>query len=225
MDAKLTEKLYKEFPLLYAESKLDMSRTCMCWGFSHDNGWYDLIYELSAKLEPMIEELMHKVPVEEKICFCGCRYFDHEISIKHKPCKIVHKIPYYPFKKTWFIVNNDASKALVIWNRIAQKFKTWVNDFCDFISPVIYKRVPCHCKGYEEYHATAVQVKEKFGYLHFYASGFTDEMDELVTEAENKSATICETCSKPGKLRNDLPWKRTLCNDCYTEHITPKEDE
>lgn len=59
------------------------------------------------------------------------------------------------------------------------------------------------------------QVKEKFGGLRFYIGGGNDEIFELIHEAEGKSYEICEDCGKPGKLREDRSWIRTLCNDCH----------
>ena len=66
-----------------------------------------------------------------------------------------------------------------------------------------------------------VQLKEKFGQLRAYTSGVSsenyDKIHDLIREAENKSSTICEDCGKPGELRNDLGWIRTLCQDHYKE--------
>ena len=86
----------------------------------------------------------------------------------------------------------------------------------------------------------ALQVKEKFGTLNFYISlGDSNEhwyaieqfgpmtslrpvagiesIQELVSAAEAKSATICEGCGAPGTLRLD-EWWRTLCEDCETKY-------
>lgn len=60
------------------------------------------------------------------------------------------------------------------------------------------------------------QVKEKFGTLRFYFAGGNDYFMNQVINAERRSATICEFCGCKGKLRN-LPWQKTLCNDCYIE--------
>jgi len=155
MKNELEENLYKDFPLLYSEHKLPMSHTCMCWGFSCGDGWYDLIYDLSSKLEPLIKKQMNAVKFEDKTCFCGCNLSQHTKS----------------------------AKGLEI------------------------------CKGYEEYHATATQVKEKYGTLHFYTNGFTDKMNELVNKAELKSQKICEICGKPGKLRGGY-YIQVLCKKC-----------
>jgi len=77
------------------------------------------------------------------------------------------------------------------------------------------------CNGLSSYtDIEIIQVKEKFGMLRVYYSftnleSFTEEIKEsmrkFVSEIENKSAHVCEVCGKKGKLRNELPWIKTLC--------------
>lgn len=52
MDKELELILVEKYPNLYKDYGKDMKKTCMHWGFSHGNGWYDLIDKLSEKLEP-----------------------------------------------------------------------------------------------------------------------------------------------------------------------------
>ena len=61
------------------------------------------------------------------------------------------------------------------------------------------------------------QVKEKFGGLRFYINDGTKEIHNRITEAENKSYEVCEKCGNTGKLRNDIGWYLTLCEDHYKE--------
>jgi len=72
----------------------------------------------------------------------------------------------------------------------------------------------------------AQQVKEKFGGLRFYVSYNKSIIDDenkykkiqnVIDAAESKSYKVCEQCGKPGKLREDLGWIRTLCDACRTE--------
>lgn len=65
----------------------------------------------------------------------------------------------------------------------------------------------------------AVQVKEKFGTLRFYMSFSTQEMDKDISEAEDESERTCETCGKPGALRDDLSWLKTLCEEDYQKAL------
>jgi hypothetical protein len=65
----------------------------------------------------------------------------------------------------------------------------------------------------------AVQVKEKYGSLRFYLSGYPrqPEIDARVTAyinfAESMSCVTCEQCGMPGKQRGGH-WVFTLCKAC-----------
>src|SRR5579864_3526705 len=79
MKKELDDKLVESFPNLYADRHASMQETCMCWGFPGD-GWFDLIFELSKKLELMILLLpeeqrkeMKASQVKEK--FGGLRFY------------------------------------------------------------------------------------------------------------------------------------------------------
>lgn len=52
MNKELDAKLCSKYPKLYAQRNLSPQETAMCWGFPGD-GWYDIIDNLSAKLEPL----------------------------------------------------------------------------------------------------------------------------------------------------------------------------
>lgn len=79
---------------------------------------------------------------------------------------------------------------------------------------------------------TVEQIKEKYGELCFYYSfeysspDLADvhrEVDEIAAKWEKKSAEICEECGKPGALRSELPWIRTLCDDCLSSGQVKKD--
>lgn len=79
MKKELDDKLVQDFPNLYADRNASMQVTCMCWGFPGD-GWFDLIYDLSKKLEFLILLLpdeqrkeMKASQVKEK--FGGLRFY------------------------------------------------------------------------------------------------------------------------------------------------------
>ena len=80
MDEKLDKELCQKFPKLYKDRNAPMNTTCMCWGFDVGTGWYNLIYNLSEKLEALINNLPQKdqehfcaVQVKEK--FGGLRFY------------------------------------------------------------------------------------------------------------------------------------------------------
>jgi hypothetical protein len=57
-------------------------------------------------------------------------------------------------------------------------------------------------------------VKEKFGGLRFYMTCDTDEIFNLIQEAEALSYKTCEVCGKPGEERPSS-WIHTLCDYCH----------
>jgi hypothetical protein len=60
----------------------------------------------------------------------------------------------------------------------------------------------------------ATQVKQKFGGLRLYMYDRTQEMKDIISEAEEKSFHVCESCGKPGELIQ-IPhrWVTTSCKD------------
>ena len=70
MKLELEQKLINKYPKLYKQHDWDMRQTCMCWGFEVGDGWFDLINELSSKIEPLGAEA---VQVKEK--FGGLRFY------------------------------------------------------------------------------------------------------------------------------------------------------
>ena len=142
MRRELDEKLVRSFPLLFADRAADLRRTAMCWGFECGDGWFDIIWRLSEKLEPLIAAMAKDTTEPE-----------------------------------------------------------WL--------------------------PRASQVKEKYGELSFYMSCGSDEIFKLCNAAEIESATVCETCGKPGKLRG-VSWYYTACDE-HTREEDPvslqEEDE
>jgi hypothetical protein len=65
-----------------------------------------------------------------------------------------------------------------------------------------------------------IQVKEKFGGLRFYINEGTDEIHQRIGEAELESMKTCEITGKPGKIRTDIGWHRTLCDEEYERIIS-----
>lgn len=66
------------------------------------------------------------------------------------------------------------------------------------------------------------QVKEKFGGLRFYVNNESDEMFKRIQKAVNDSCITCEVTGNPGKLRTDLGWIRTLCDEEYNKALIKK---
>jgi len=53
---KFEKKLYRKFGFIYRKHSLPMSQTCMCWGIATGNGWYQLIWDLSADITKALKK-------------------------------------------------------------------------------------------------------------------------------------------------------------------------
>lgn len=47
------------------------------------------------------------------------------------------------------------------------------------------------------------------------------DISQIVRSYEDNSKSICEICGKTGIIRMDMPWKRTLCDECYGNYHKP----
>lgn len=77
MNSKNTETLLAEYPWLYRGYHKPITETCMCWGFSCDDGWFSLLRRLSRAIQDHLEENPHLadfevLQVKEKF---GARHF------------------------------------------------------------------------------------------------------------------------------------------------------
>ena len=53
MSPEKTEYLIKKYPNLYSGYQEPPNQNLMCFGFECGDGWFNIIDDLSAKLEPM----------------------------------------------------------------------------------------------------------------------------------------------------------------------------
>ena len=74
---------------------------------------------------------------------------------------------------------------------------------------------------YENRPFEVIQVKEKFGTLRFYTNWGDKKIYEMITDAENLSASTCEHCGKLGKSRKGS-WIKVLCDNCDAKKIDKK---
>jgi len=66
MQKELEEKLFDTFPNLYADRHADPSVSLVCFGFEvGGDGWFQLLWDLSEKLEKIIIAWKAKYPKEE----------------------------------------------------------------------------------------------------------------------------------------------------------------
>ncbi|MDX8389477.1 MAG: hypothetical protein R8M38_03210 [Mariprofundaceae bacterium] len=65
----------------------------------------------------------------------------------------------------------------------------------------------------------AEQIKEKFGALRVYMSGYNETMYERIEQACEVSLSICEVCGEEGRRYDDRPWYQTLCEKHAEEQV------
>lgn len=231
-------ELVRNFPLLYRDRRSSPKRSLMCFGFACDDGWYDLIWDLSSKLEELIIEWTSQ---NQANCTCGEPAWLHvdgtgrctqEYDIPHK-IKIVENVgPMWRKSRKNKIdhLSRVGSKkfltagAQYYWWRFRHRVQYRINRF---LSDTVAERwgiwketVPSKCEKFQLDYPCAMQVEEKFGGLRFYITHGTDEMYELISKAEEKSCTICERCgSNEGTTSGNRGyWIQCLCSDCREEN-------
>jgi len=79
MKKELEQKFYDRWPKWFEEKDWPSSESCMCWGFSHDDGWFDIEWCLCEDLEKLMtpeESEKYRVhQVKEK--FGSLRWYDN----------------------------------------------------------------------------------------------------------------------------------------------------
>ena len=55
MKKELDDYLCNKYPKIFADRNKDMQETCMCWGFDHGNGWFNIIDQLCANIQHHID--------------------------------------------------------------------------------------------------------------------------------------------------------------------------
>jgi hypothetical protein len=65
MKQELDQLLCERYPKIFVERHLSEMETCMCWGFAHGEGWFNIIDQLCANIQSHIdwkEKQGHAVP-------------------------------------------------------------------------------------------------------------------------------------------------------------------
>lgn len=61
-----------------------------------------------------------------------------------------------------------------------------------------------------------IQIKEKWGYLHWYDSNGNAEINKIIRKYEDISEKTCITCGKPA-TKISLGWISPYCDNCADE--------
>lgn len=117
--------------------------------------------------------------------------------------------------------NDEVEDAYVRWKPVEPLKTCWElfgvecgEGWKDLYTPII-DEVNAYNEGKPENEKIVInQIKEKFGGLRVYLSKYTEKLEKMIDEAEDKSFQTCEYCGKPGKTRGK-GWIYTLCDDCW----------
>jgi hypothetical protein len=220
MNAELTRKLVKRFPVLYQDYDRPMTQTCMCWGFDHGDGWFEIIWQLSLAIE---EELGYSWPRKRWYLFKKGFF-----RLWNKFIYTFSPIRQEKHQQEGSGTTEDTYRRVVT----EQAPRDWLARLASGVFP------PPHFDGYRSWPAklqrlgfkalvhwpytgfAVMQVKEKFGSLRFYHPG-SDAIDRYVRLAEKLSSVTCEECGKPGTA-NHSGWIRTQCDDCRNHRAASK---
>ena len=195
MNAELTRKLLKRFPILYQDYDSPMTQTCMCWGLDHGDGWFEIIWQLSLAIE---EELEYSWPRErwyllKKALFRSWNRFIYVLS-PIRPDKRKQEGAGTKEDPIRWVVTEEAPRDLLA--RLASK-----------LFPPL---------RFDDYRSRTGKL-QRLGFKAFIHHPYpgNDVIYRYVRLAERLSAVTCEDCGKPGKA-NDSGWIYTLCDDCRT---------
>jgi len=216
---ELTQRLVKRFPILYQDYRSPMTQTCMCWGFDHGDGWFEIIWQLSLAIE---EELHYSWMRErgyllKKSLSRRWNRFIYTISpITHDKRKQegagTTEDPY-----RWVVIEEAERDwlARLTSGLFSQERSRHYGSKIATLQHLGFKAFVHH--PYTGF--AVVQVKEKYGTLRFYCPA-TPTIDKYIRLAERLSAVTCEDCGKPGQA-NESGWISTLCGECRNTRFKP----
>ena len=113
------EKLIETFPKLYKDMYGDIRKTCMAFGIECGPGWFDLIWELSEKMEPLLvgdDETTCVAQVKEK--YGGLRFY-----MSHYYNKTIGELEYEYEEKSYKICESCGKEGTPSKNG-------WIKTLC-----------------------------------------------------------------------------------------------
>lgn len=178
------KEIYKKFGWIYRHRKRPAQVTCMCWGLSVGEGWYSIIYLLSATLTDYIKKTY---PWHVRL------WWKIKEELSHPYNYLMEKMPHiFQIKRIAF----PGTEREKIYYTPRQWFP------------------------YGGPHVE--QVKEKFGTLRYYTSGFSDEIESFISKMENETYYTCEGCGNYSTVKNDGGWLSNQCDFC---ELASKKEE
>lgn len=66
MKEQLEQQLYEKYPKIFRQKDLPMNQTCMCWGISCKDGWYQIIDDLCHCIQSHCKSLEQNLEWDKK---------------------------------------------------------------------------------------------------------------------------------------------------------------
>lgn len=189
MSPELDKKLVEKYPKIFANRFGNMKDTCMCWGFSCNDGWYWLIDSLCSNLQWNTDHNNKSYVIKNTTL----RKLIPQLEW------LIRKLP-GKYNINW---KKQKNPIVILRGFLLSKLYDWRKSL-DFIY-IESGRYP---------QIVASQVKEKFGGLRFYVEGASAEQYAIINWAESLSYHICEICGSTKNIGRTSGWITTLCEEC-----------
>lgn len=121
---QLDNYLVKKYPKIFADRYENMTKTAMCWGFEHDDGWFWLVDQLCDSIQSYINSNSKKTIIKNLFIRTLVKKL-RKISFKYNKFAIIRKL----LKLLLKIVNyiDDKSEKIEV-ETIAQVVATQVKE-------------------------------------------------------------------------------------------------
>ena len=199
MREDLDSGLVAQYPRLFSERYMPMTHTCMCWGFEHGDGWYNIIKNMCGLIQGHIDWTREN----------RARSLRFNRALRRAIAGNTRDLEYFYSQRDY---KTREVRVGVISDHVRERMQ-------QEIAESLFRHVPEACSQ-----VVVNQVKEKFGTLRFYYTGGDDYVDGVVRMGEGMSAVTCEDCGAPGRSRNG-GWIRTLCDHHAEERNYYTEDD
>lgn len=195
MDPKLQQQLYDKYPKIFADKDKPMSESCMCWGIETGSGWYDLLDTLCRKIQWHCDQ---RDWVPENMIIRRLKRLWNNVIWNHVM---------YPLARGILLDDDKGPKPEGYFKSIEWRLYQWIQNH--FSLHERYKE-----STISRSQVVALQVKEKFGGLRFYAKGGDVTTMAYIDFAESMSYKICEACGSTKDVTASQGWITVRCAEC-----------
>ena len=206
MKAELQQKLYDKYPLIFQDANKSMQETCMCWGISIGDGWYNLIDNLCEELTNIMKKYDVTIIADQvKEKYGTLRFYEHTTYGER-----------WTTRDAWF-----ARFLRKITSRLSyRRFKFIRQPIDNFISWRIKHELRLDGK---------VKIEEERGgwiksNTMFAEYGVRNLIQDAISKYEDFSSMVCENCGMQAKLSSTNGWCSTVCDKCSNQRQSTSKE-